>query len=121
MSPARITRIIPQTARIGAFRQRADIKRPSTTIGARGQITGDDVMLCRAWPCEVLTLGGQELIEARQLYPTASHVVRGWWRQSESITVRHRLTWQGRTLNIGHVRVLANQRGLVELLCAEAV
>lgn len=118
---ARMPRIVPQTVRLGGMRQRVDIKRPATAIDSRGQITGADVSLSIAWPCEIRTLSGVELINARQTYPTASHVVRGWWRRGTEITVRHYLQWGDRRLNIGHITDLGQDRGLIELLCAEAV
>ena len=118
---ARLPRIIPQTTRLGLMRQRVDVKRPATGVDSRGQITGADVSLTIAWPCEIRTLTGVELINARQTYPTASHVVRGWWRRGDQITVRHYLQWGTRRLNIGHVNDLGQDKGLIELLCAEAV
>lgn len=117
--PARVTRTVPQEARIGAFRQRVDVRVPSESIDSRGQVTGDDVVVCRQWPCEIVTPSGSEFEQARQVFPSVTHVVRGWARQGVEITQRHLLRWGSRTLNIGHVRTRANQRGLVELLCSE--
>lgn len=118
---AKIPRIVPQQIRLGALRQRVDIKRPATAIDSRGQITGADVVLCRGWPCEIRTLTGVEMQMARQSYPTATHVARGVFRRGSPITVAHYLQWGTRRLNIGHVNDMANDGTLVELLLAEAV
>lgn len=118
--PARVQRIVPPQSRAGAFRQRVDIRKPSETLDSRGQRTGADIVLCRQWPCEIVSPSGTELEQARQVFPATSHIVRGWWRQGDAVTTRHFLRWGSRTLYVGHVRQIANQRGLVELLCGEA-
>lgn len=121
---AKLSTIIPRTVRHGALRERATIKRPATAadgLDDRGQVSGSDVVLIRNWPCEVQTLGGVELEQARQVYPTATHVVRGRYLADYDITVRHYVTWRGRQLNIGHVRDVGNRRVMLELICAEAV
>ncbi len=118
---ARLPKIVPPMVRLGAMRQRVDVKRPNTSIDSRGQIDGADVSLTAGWPCEIRTLTGVELQSARQTYPTATHVVRGIYRKASPITVRHYLQWGSRRLNIGHVNDMANNATLVELLCAESV
>lgn len=121
---ARISTIVPVVVRQGSLRHRVTLKRPATAadgLDSRGQVSGSDVTLISNWPCEVTTLSGAELDQARQSYPTASHVIRGRYLSDRTITVEHYASWNGRRLNIGHIRDVGNRRMFVELLCGEAV
>jgi len=98
--------------------ERVTIQSPPTTVGSRGQKTGDWTDLyCAEIPAQIRELQGRELELSRQYLPTATIEVVVRWHPN--MTEAKRLVWGGRTLGIGHIRNPDNRKNFLILTCEE--
>lgn len=103
------------------MRYSVNVLRPplATTLDSRGQLSGNPVTVARNVPCEVETLRGNELIQAHQQFPTATHRVTMYRNSRMPVNEEHWLTFQGRRLNIAGIDDLQENGRLLVLLCGE--
>jgi len=106
--------------RVGNLRHRITIEENTPTEDAAGQPI-------ESWstldgfsnvPAEVMETGGSETLRGKQVSATATHVVR--LRYAPGVTTEHRITWEGRTLNIEQARNPDGRRIELWLECTEA-
>lgn len=95
------------------------IKRPSTTLGTKGQRSGSDSTLLENVPCSIETLSGRELELARQTVADATHRVIMWADPSNPLLTSDYLVLGTRTLRIGHFDDVDQQGLEYMLLCVE--
>jgi len=97
------------------------IKRPVTSVGTRGQLTGTDTTVASSVPCSIEPLQGRELEYARQMVADATQRVRFYDDSAWALTTKDYLEFGSRRLNIGYIKRDEEVQLEVELLCAEAV
>ncbi len=104
------------------MRHSVDIAIPQEVLGDRGQkLPAVPLVVSKSEPCEIETLQGREIEQARQMFAIATHRVRMRFNRSLELTPKHMLIFQGRTLNIGHVNNIDQRDREVVALCAEEV
>ncbi len=103
----------------GRRRHTVTIKRPPTGLGDRGQRTGTASTVASSVPCEIETLGGDELTQARQQFARARYRVRLTNDSSWNLTTEDYLVFGSRNLHIGHIDDIDQLGVELELLCAE--
>jgi hypothetical protein len=96
------------------------VKRPKANFGSVGDQQGEDETIYANWPCSIETLSGNEAELARQNFPSASSVVKGYTDPKKLIQATDYLLLGSRRINVGFVNNIM-QRGLeAELLCGES-
>ena len=103
----------------GKYRHRVTIKRPSASLGARGQRTGEDETVATEVPAAITALGGEELVQARQVFARARYRVELRFNPTLDLTEQHYLEFRSRRLNIGMVTNVNEENVEWTLLCAE--
>lgn len=78
--------------------------------------TGERLVAGGVWG-SVDGLSGQEVVQAAQVAPTATHKVVVRYR--DGLTTRNWWRWQGRRLHILHLRDVQGQGTRLEMLCVE--
>lgn len=102
-------------------RHAVTIKRPSTTIGDRGQITGDASTVAEDVPCSIEPLSGRELELAKQIVANATQRVTFYVGDEWKLTTKDFIVFGTRELNIGHISYADEVEFEAVCLCAEAV
>ena len=105
-----------------------DVMRPPIHEGQKGDSTGSDKAVIRAWPCLVKTLTGRELERAQQMVATAELEVEGVGDPTNPIREKDYCRFidgvigtkeKPRRLNVMAV-IDAHQNGInLKLLCGE--
>jgi head-tail adaptor len=106
---------------VGTKRHVVTVLLPSTTLDARGQITGAPTTVIEEVPCSIEQLAGLELIRAQKIFAEATHRVRMFADPDSPLTSQHYLLFGARQLNIGAVIDADNIGVEIELLCKEAL
>jgi SPP1 family predicted phage head-tail adaptor len=88
---------------------RVTIEEPTETRDSIGQVGITWATLCTRW-ANVMPLDDTESLKVRAIRETATHIVR--LRYIPDLTLKHRITWRGKTLNI--VSVLDKEAQQVE-------
>ena len=102
-------------------RHSVNIKRPSTTVGDRGQITGNPTTVAADVPCSIEPLGGRELELAKQIVANATQRVMFYTGDDWNLNTKDFLLFGTRRLNIGHISYADEVELEAVCLCAEAV
>ncbi len=102
--------------RAGDLRHRVAIQSRASGKGTRGQATGAWSTIATV-PCSIKTLAGREAEQANKLVAAATLKVE--MRYYAGLTVKHRLLFGSREINIGHVDNVEEQNIQHVLLCAE--
>lgn len=110
----------PKFHKAGSLDKFATIKRPRVgNLGSLGEKQGEDETIYGNWPCSISTLSGREGELARQNFPSASLIVKGYTDPSKPIKTADYVQFGARRLHVGFVNDV-DQVGLVaELLCGE--
>ena len=102
-------------------RHAVNIKRPSLTVGDRGQITGNPTTVAEDVPCPIEPLSGRELELAKQIVSNATQRVTFYVGDDWNLTTKDYLVFGTRQLNIGHISYADEVEFEAVCLCAEAV
>ena len=86
--------------RIGRRRNRATVtQHPGTEVDEHGQPTytepGDYDTIVSNWPVEIITTGGSEVLQGRQITAATTHVIFGGFEGGSSITSDMKITIDG--------------------------
>ncbi len=92
-------------------------QKTQTGTGSRGEPQVTWSTRITRWG-KIETLAGRKAEIARQLVPTATHMVTIRW--NAAVTARDRVTFKGRIFNIGNLADVDEARVLLELTCTEA-
>lgn len=104
----------------GTLRHVVNVMRPPKGNQlSRGQKGGAGETVYKSWPCSIDTLNGREAETARQQYPNATLMVKGYVDPNKPIQATDYLEFGARRLNVIFPSTV-DQLGLVaELLCGE--
>jgi SPP1 family predicted phage head-tail adaptor len=102
----------------GQLRLRVALERPPTELDERGQLTGDWTTYAHA-RAKIEPLRGSEQIDGHQ--PWAQQVLRVRIRWRPDVKSSHRITVNGRRLEILHVQDEEERRQWLILTCGEEV
>lgn len=104
------------------LRHSVDIALPGEALTDRGQVLkGTPQIVARGEPCEITTLSGRELEQARQIFGMATHRVKLRFNSAVELSPRHLLLFRGRRLNIGFVDNVGQLDRELLVLCGEEV
>lgn len=101
------------------FRHTVDIKRPSTTLGSRGQVTGSPSTVASAVPCSIETLSGDELMQAQKQFSRATYRVEMYGDPAWALTTNDYLLFGSRSLFIGRIDDEQQNDKRLVMICGE--
>lgn len=104
--------------RAGRLRRRVTIQSRTLTRDDRGGATPTYATAATVW-ASVEPVTGREVWQAQQAQSNVTHVVT--IRHYDGLTVRHRLLFRGRTLNIDSISNFEERDRYMELRCVEEV
>ena len=105
--------------RAGTLRHSVTILRPALALGTRGQQNGGDEAIAGNVACSVETLSGDEAIQARQIFASATLRVRMRGNPALKLTTKDKLRFKERILNIGSINNVKEVGREYVLLCGE--
>ncbi|MCH8853933.1 MAG: phage head closure protein [Planctomycetes bacterium] len=104
----------------GKLRHRVDLENDTaSTRDGHGQLVPIWSAEASNLPCDIQTLRGRELVEAQQVVGEATHRVR--MRYRSGVTVKKRLLFGTRELNIGFVENVGERNREWLLICVERI
>lgn len=103
--------------RIGQLRQRITIQQMTAGTDGQGGVTKTFSTLVDRLPASVLPLGGQEAVALAQ--QTSELRTKVTIRYRDDVSVKQRIVFGSRTLEIGVIADPDGRRRALELICTE--
>lgn len=102
----------------GKLRNRVTVQVATTTTNSYGQSVESWADVGTFW-AYVRPLGGNEAVVAKQVQENATTAITLRWQGSTTLTILHRILFNGRVLGITQVNDVDERNRQLELLCQE--